>query len=115
MIYYWGCSPIAWNIAVAVEIMTILYLYGLICRDYITDNGDDMEKSYLRAVSFTYASAYVTMVLALVVTAFASTGVEAAFASRFIFALYISTVCTYLASPKVDLGWGWGSSVVVWC
>jgi hypothetical protein len=102
-VYYWSCNNlIAGKIAFAVEMMITLYLFGLVFRDYFKDNGDgDMQKSYLKAVSLTYASAFVTYAVAAISAAaiYHSSFIRFPIV-RFIAAVYIAMTCTYLASPK---------------
>jgi predicted Na+-dependent transporter len=81
--------------------LTTLYLYALVVRDYITEDCENMEKSYQKAVSLTYATAYVATSVALAAIAFISNGVQRAYLGRFLTSLYMSIICAYLASPKV--------------
>jgi hypothetical protein len=103
VVFYWGCSPVIRNCALAIEMTTTVYLFALVCRDYFVDNTDeDMQKSYLKCVSLTYATAYITYIFAQVFTTAVAAGgtVEGATIRRFTNAVFISLMCTYLASPK---------------
>jgi hypothetical protein len=102
IVYYWGCNPIAASCAYALVIMISIYLFGLVCHDYFVDNGDEnMQKSYQKAVSLTYAIVYCSYIVVLVV---AVASLSSSFlvypVARFLNAAYISIACTYLASPK---------------
>jgi hypothetical protein len=101
--YYWSCNSIAGFTAFAVELIITLYLFGLVFRDYFKDNGDgDMQKSYLKAVSLTYATAYSTFILPSLLSAgiFRESLLLSFCIVRFLAAGYIAMTCTYLASPK---------------
>jgi hypothetical protein len=99
--FYWGCSPIATNCAFAVELITKVFLFALVCRDYFFDTDEDIRKSYLKAVSLTYATfyvayfAFVTILLANFRSSFVRFPI-----TRFLAAVYMSMTLTYLASPK---------------
>jgi hypothetical protein len=98
-----GCNPTLRVCMLFIELMTTLYLFELVFRDYFKDNTDeDMRKSYLKAVSLAYATAYMSYFLALnvLVFCFQTFPLTRFSVTRFIFAAYISITCTFLASPK---------------
>ena len=104
LVYYWGCSPVARLGAIAVEVISIVYLFGIVFKDCFVDDdgGESMDKSYRRAVSLTYATFYFAYISAQVIS-FAILREESFLrypVTRLIAAVYISMTCTYLASPK---------------
>jgi hypothetical protein len=107
--FHWGCNAIARECALVVEFIATFYLFALVLIDFYRTSDDsdednmnmDMEKLYLKAVSITYASAYMTFTLAVLLTeAIFSTSFLLRPISCFIAAAYLSMVCSYLASPK---------------
>jgi hypothetical protein len=70
LVYHWGCHPIAWVTAMAIEFISSIYLFCIVVRDYFSDDGEgDIERTYLKAVAITYGTAYLTYVLATIVSA----------------------------------------------
>jgi hypothetical protein len=68
IVYYWvgNCNPIAAYCTIVAEVSTTLYLYALVCWDYCKDDSGSIEKSYLKAVSFTVKQIIILVVVVVV-------------------------------------------------